>query len=177
MTVMPSIAPPDSPNSPHDPVTRLQGYIAENHLDATLIAPGVPMPTVPLAAAAIGVEPRHILKSLLFRDRHGGLVLAIAAGTGKINRERLGLISGLDRPKLADAATVLAVTGFPAGGVSPIGHRTPVRVIVDQRAAALDIAYGGGGAEDLLLRISPAEIIHQTGAIIADIADDDEGTA
>jgi Cys-tRNA(Pro) deacylase len=148
----------------------LLAYLRELGVDAELLAPGVPMPTVPLAAAAIGVTEGQIIKSLLFRDRRGELVLAIACGTARIDRGHLAAATGMDAPRLADSATVLAVTGYPAGGVAPVGHATPVRVVVDRRAAAQDVVYGGGGTEDVLLRISPRDILRLTGAEIADIA-------
>lgn len=144
-------------------------YLEEHGVEAELVAPGVPMPTVTLAAAAIGAREEQILKSLLFRGRDGRLVLAIAAGTGKVDRELLAMVTGMDRPRLADAATVLAETGFPAGGVAPVGHRTRLEVVIDRRAAALDIAYGGGGTEDALLRIRPSDIVRLTGARVVDI--------
>src|SRR5262245_42168738 len=109
------------------------------------------MPTVPLAATAIGVNEEQIIKSLLFCDRRGDCVLAVAAGTARIDRALLAAATGLDRPRLADPHTVLAKTGFPAGGVAPVGHATPVRVVIDRRAAELELVYGGGGAEEVLL--------------------------
>jgi Cys-tRNA(Pro) deacylase len=145
-------------------------YLRELGVDAELLAPGVPTPTVPLAAAAIGVKEDQIIKSLLFRDSRGDLVLAIASGTARIDRGLLAAATGLDRPRLADPATVLAATGYPTGGVAPVGHATPVRVVVDRRAAALEVVYGGGGTEHVLLRISPRDIIRLTNAEIVDIA-------
>jgi Cys-tRNA(Pro) deacylase len=128
------------------------------------------MPTVPLAAAAIGVTEDQIIKSLLFRDSRGELVLAIASGTARIDRSLLAFAAGLEKPRLADPATVLATTGFPAGGVAPVAHATPVRVVIDRRAAAMDVVYGGGGSEDVLLKIRPRDVIRLTSAEIADIA-------
>jgi Cys-tRNA(Pro) deacylase len=147
----------------------LLAYLRERGVESALLAPGVPMPTVPLAAAAIGVNEEHIIKSLLFRDSRGDLVLAIASGTARIDRALLATATGLDRPRLADPATVLAATGYAAGGVAPVGHATPVRVVIDRRAADLEVVYGGGGTEDVLLRISPRDIIRLTGAEIVDI--------
>lgn len=129
------------------------------------------MPTVTQAALAIGAAPELILKSLLFVTDAGAAVLGIAAGTGKVNRARLAAASGLTRLTLADAATVQRVTRYPVGGVAPVGHVEPVPVVIDQRVMALPLAYGGGGAEELLLEISPREIQRLTGATIADIAD------
>ena len=151
-------------------LAQLQGH----GIDAELLTPGVPMPTVPLAAAAIGVHEERIIKSLLFCDRQDECILAIASGTARIDRDLLSKATGLDRPRLADPATVLVKTGYPAGGVAPVGHATAVRVVIDRRAAELDVVYGGGGAEDVLLRISPRDIIRLTSAEIVDIVAFDE---
>jgi prolyl-tRNA editing enzyme YbaK/EbsC (Cys-tRNA(Pro) deacylase) len=157
-------------SSPSAPIGEaLVAYLRKRDVDAELVTPGVPMPTVPLAAAAIGVAADQIIKSLLFRDGRGELVLAIASGTARIDRARLAAATGLDRPRLADPATVLAATGFPAGGVAPVAHATPVRVVIDRRAAALEVVYGGGGSEDALLRIRPRDIIRLTNAEVVDI--------
>jgi Cys-tRNA(Pro) deacylase len=153
-------------------VESLRSFLTARGVDFEVLAPGVPMPTVPLAAAAIGVREEQIIKSLLFCDARGQAVLAIASGTARVDRTRLASAMGLDRPKLADPATVLAVTGYPAGGVAPVGHPTPLRVVIDRRAAALDVVFGGAGSEDALLRITPDDIIRLTDARIVDIVAD-----
>lgn len=152
-------------------VARLLDYLRRHECVAEIVSPGVPMPTVPLAAAAIGVEPEQILKSLVFVDGSGRAVVAIASGTGKINRARLAATANTGHLKLADAKTVRAVTGFPVGGVAPVGHATHVQVIVDQAVMALSDSYGGGGADNVLLRIAPADILRLTDGVVADIAD------
>ena len=120
--------------------TALLALLRSEGIDAALIAPGCPMPTVARAAAAIGVSEEQIVKSLLFQDAGGRLVLAIAAGTARVDRRLLAKAAQLDRPRLADPATVLDATGYPAGGVPPVGHRTAIPVVIDRRAAALAIA-------------------------------------
>lgn len=148
---------------------RLLAYIAAHQVDAEILTPGVPMPTVPTAAAAIGVPEDRILKSLVFATDDGRLVLGIAASPARIDRSRLARAAGLPRLRLADTGVVLAATGFPAGGVAPIAHATPLPVVIDRVAASLDVAYGGAGTEDALVRIAPADIIRLTGAVVADI--------
>ncbi len=160
----------DGAAEPTDPVpAHLLAYIDENNVDAEVLVPGVPMPTVPLAAAAIGVSEAEILKSLVFAAPNGQLVLAIAAGPARIDRRRLAEAVAISKLKLADPSVVQEATGFPAGGVAPIGHRTPLSVVLDEGAATLGIAYGGAGTEHSLLRIAPAEIVRLTGAIVAQI--------
>lgn len=159
------------------PTATLLAYLELNGCRSTLHAPGVPMPTVPLAASAIGVEPEQILKSLLFVTETGSLVLAIASGTGKVNRVRLAALLGAKKLSLADAATVQRATGYPVGGVAPVGHVERVPVVIDLRVMRLTVAFGGGGAEDVLLEIAPREIQRLTGATVADIADPADSAA
>lgn len=127
------------------------------------------MPTVPMAAAAIGVEESQIIKSVLFIGVPGTVVLAIACGVSRIDRTKLSAITGFGKLRLADPETVLSATGFPAGGVSPIGHVTRIPVVIDSRVMAQKSVYGGAGSEHALLMISPADIIRLTTATIGDI--------
>ncbi len=148
----------------------LKQYIREQAIAAELIAPGAPMGTVTQAAQAIGAAEEQILKSLLFWDKTTGKsLLAIACGNDKIDLVRLAAVSQLPRPRLAPAAHVLAVTGYPPGGVPPIGHATPLAVIVDRQVTALETAYGGGGSEDFLLRVKTQDILRLTGATVTTI--------
>jgi Cys-tRNA(Pro) deacylase len=133
-------------------------------IEAEIAAPGVPMPTVEAAAAAMGVEPSRILKSILFQSADGRCVMAIASGRARIDAKRLATLAGLPRVRLAPPEVVLAITGYPAGGTPPIGHRERFPVFIDDQAAAQDWAWGGGGREDLLVRVTPQLIVQLTGA-------------
>lgn len=155
-------------------MTRLEQLIESGELDARLIEPGVPTPTVPDAAAALGVEPDQIIKSLLFAARDGRVVLAIVTGASRVDRARLAAVAGLERVKMAAAEVVLTKTGYPAGGTPPVGHTMPLTVVVDSRVTQLSVVYGGGGRVDSLLQIRPAEILRVTDATVADIVQVDE---
>ncbi len=146
-------------------------FLTRHGLDFELVAPGVPMPTVSLAAQAIGVPEDHILKTLVFVGDAGEFVVAIANGTRRVDSTRLAAVAALRNPRPANPADVLAVTGYPAGGVAPLGLPASVRVIVDAATAALDVAHGGGGQEHLLLRVQVADIIRCNNALVADITE------
>jgi Cys-tRNA(Pro)/Cys-tRNA(Cys) deacylase len=152
-------------------MTPLERSIARGELAAELVYPGVPTPTVPDAAAALGVEEARILKSLLFQAPDGQVLLAIACGTARVNTARLAMVAGAERLKLAPPAVVFERTGYPPGGTPPVAHVTAFPVFIDDDVLALDEAFAGGGQVDAMLRIAPAEIARVTGATIADIAD------
>lgn len=153
----------------HTGELQLRDFLANRGMAARIHRPGVPMPTVPLAAAAIGVREEQIIKSVLFQDKQGAVVLGIASGAGRIDRAMLAAAAGLSKLKLAPPEVVLASTGYPAGGVAPVGHRTVIPVVIDRRVMALETVFGGGGSEATLLEIDPRAIAECTGATVADI--------
>ncbi|TMQ67427.1 MAG: hypothetical protein E6K78_04820 [Candidatus Eisenbacteria bacterium] len=62
-----------------------------------------------------------------------------------------------------------AVTGYPAGGTPPVGHREPIPVIVDVHVAAQEWGWAGGGRLERLLKIAPADIVRIGGARVAEV--------
>jgi prolyl-tRNA editing enzyme YbaK/EbsC (Cys-tRNA(Pro) deacylase) len=150
--------------------TRLREFLRTHGVVATLIEPGVPTPTVLDAARALGVEAAEIVKSVLFEAKDGtAVVLVIAPGDRRIDTAKVARLAHLERPRVASAARVLEVTGFPAGGVPPVGHLEGLRVIVDASLLEREGLIGGGGSERLLLRIAPSEVVRVTNALIDDV--------
>jgi Cys-tRNA(Pro) deacylase len=157
-----------------EPPARLVAFLRGAGVDHAFVEPGVPMPTVALAAAAIGVADKAILKTLVFVASDGRCVAAIACGTGRIDRRKLAAAIGVSSVKMAPPEVILRATGYPAGGVAPVGHVEPITVVIDRRVMELPEAWGGGGDERLLLRLRPADIRRLTGATNADLLPDPE---
>lgn len=143
----------------------LARFIREQGIAAELLPMPVETPTVPAAAAALGVRPAQIVKSLLFLVRDAP-VLVIACGDTPVDRRALADRFGVGKKqiKLADAETVLAHSGYAVGGVPPFGHRLPAPVLLDRAVRVWDAIYAGGGDDRTLLRITPDELAHVTGA-------------
>jgi Cys-tRNA(Pro) deacylase len=159
-------------NQPPDGVPEhLLEFLRNHGLEFDFVAPGVPMPTVPLAAQAVGVPQDQILKTLLFVGEGSEFVVAIANGAHRIDPNRLAQAAAMRKPRPANPDDVIAVTGYPAGGVAPLGLPASVRVVIDAATAALSFAYGGGGREHLLLRVQISDVIRCNNALVADIAE------
>lgn len=147
----------------------LADFIRAQGLDAEIVSPGVPMPTVAAAAAALGVAPERIFKSILFQSKSGGCAMAIACGKARVDAKKLEALTGLVALKLASPEVALIVTGYPAGGTPPIGHRERFPVVVDTRVAAQEWGWAGGGRKELMVRIRSADIVRLNGAQVADV--------
>ncbi len=150
--------------------TDLAAFIAAHHIAAEIVPVAGETPTVPAAAAALGVTAGQIIKSLLFLVRDQP-VLVIASGETRVDRGALAARYGVGKKqiKLADPATVLRLTGYPAGGVPPFGHPAPLPTLLDRNVATWDAIYGGGGDDHTLLRSAPAELARVTAAEWVDL--------
>lgn len=130
----------------------------------------VPTPTVEAAAQAVGVEPRQIVKSVLFTVLGEG-VMTISCGGRLVERRVIASLYGVSRKrvKLAPPEVVLDLTGFAVGTVPPFGHRTPLRTLLDPRVLTLDEIFAGGGTHHALVRLNPQDIADITQAEVVDL--------
>jgi prolyl-tRNA editing enzyme YbaK/EbsC (Cys-tRNA(Pro) deacylase) len=153
----------------------LEEFLAAHGVTAELIRLPTHTPTVEAAAQVMGTSANRIVKSLLFLLEGAAgepePVLVIASGTDRVDYRQVAAHVGVSRKRvrLAEAETVRSVTGYPVGGVPPLGHPRPLRTLMDQRVLRQPEVYAGGGALDALLRITPAEIMRATGAETVDV--------
>lgn len=150
----------------------LADFIRAQGIEAELVAPGVEMSTVDAAAAVLGVPAERIFKSILFQAGDGACAMAIACGNARVDARKLEALTGLARLRLASHGVALAVTGYPAGGTPPVGHRERFPVVVDTRVAAQPWGWAGGGRKELMVRIASADIVRLTGARVAEVVAD-----
>lgn len=150
----------------------LQEYIDANVPGATLIADLGETPTVPAAAAALGVEPDQIIKTLLFTlEREGGLeqtVVVISNGERRIDKRLLAEACGVTRKRivLASAEMVADLLDYPVGGVPPFGHRTRLPVLLDASVLTAGeryggVLYGGGGDDRTMMRLTLDDLMRE----------------
>jgi Cys-tRNA(Pro) deacylase len=141
-------------------------FLRENTIHGEVIQLNQHASTVEAAAQALGVSTDCIVKSVvLWADSP---ILVIANGTTRIDTKQLADYLGIAKRKvkLADAPTVLELTGFSVGGVPPFGHKTQLRTLIEKFVLSQPEVYAGGGAVEAVLRITPAEIMRVTNAEI-----------
>ncbi len=135
-------------------------YIQQHAIDARLITDIGDTPTVPAAAAALGVDVDQILKTLLFFVK-GAPWVVISHGVEPVPARVLADHFGVGKRqiKLARPQQVLTETGYPVGGVPPIGRRNPTPVIMGRSILDYEVVFGGGGDDHTMLRIPVAELL------------------
>jgi Cys-tRNA(Pro)/Cys-tRNA(Cys) deacylase len=121
------------------------------------------------AAAALGVEPDRLLKTLLAQVE-GRLVCAVVPTSGQLDLKALAAAVGGKRAGMAEPAVAERSTGYVVGGISPLGQRTRVQTVVDEAAGLFDTVFVSGGRRGLSLELAPADLVRLTGAVVADVS-------
>ncbi|GAA3688050.1 Cys-tRNA(Pro) deacylase [Arthrobacter ginkgonis] len=125
------------------------------------------------AAAALGVEPASVFKTLLVATGLPGAE-ALAVGVVPVDRsldlKAMAAALGVKKVEMADPAAAERRTGYVVGGISPLGQRNPSRTVLDASAFALDTVYVSGGRRGLDIELAPADLSALTQAVSAPIA-------
>jgi prolyl-tRNA editing enzyme YbaK/EbsC (Cys-tRNA(Pro) deacylase) len=140
----------------------VRAFFAEHAPDIAVIVTAESSATVPLAAAAHGVEPGQIAKTLSLRIGDE-VVLVVTRGDARLdNRKAKAALGG--KPRMLGPEEVEALTGHPVGGVCPFGLATPLKVYCDVSLKAFDIVVPAAGSTHSALRIAPQRMAELTQA-------------
>jgi Cys-tRNA(Pro)/Cys-tRNA(Cys) deacylase len=123
------------------------------------------------AAAALGVEPDRVFKTLI-ADVDGSLAVAVVPVTGFLDLGAFAAALHGKRAALADPALAQRKTGFVVGGISPIGQKTRFPTVVDETAEVFDTVFVSGGRRGFDVELAPSALIRITDATVASIARD-----
>ena len=148
----------------------VRAFFAAHAPDIAVIETDDSSATVALAAAAHGVEPARIAKTLSLRVGER-VVLVVARGDARLdNRKAKAVLGG--KPRMLDKAEVEALTGHPVGGVCPFGLATPLPVYCDVSLKAFDEVVPAAGSTRSAVRIAPERMLALTGGEWVDVCQD-----
>lgn len=119
------------------------------------------------AANAVGCKVDQIVKSMIFSLSTGQtheLVLALTAGSNRIDTAALAAVGAAERCGRADPEEVRSVTGYAIGGVPPFGHANELRTWIDPHLLTFDEVWAAAGTPRHVFPIAPARLLELTGA-------------
>lgn len=150
-------------------VEDVKKYFKDNNLPYQVIETDVATETVDLAAAALGVEPGRIAKTLAFKlkDRY---ILVVTKGDARISNKKYKEYFG-EKARMLKHEEVYEVTGHPVGGVCPFALKNPVQVYLDISLKQYDYVYPAAGSKNSTVKIPPDEMQKITGGIWTDVCE------
>ena len=137
-------------------VEKAKKYLKEKGYLDRIIEPAVSTATVELAAAAIGVEPGRICKSLSFiiDDRP---ILILAEGMARVDNKKYKQEFG-KKAKMIQREQVEELIGHEAGGVCPFGVNENVEIYLDESLKKWDTVYPAAGNANSAVRLELDEL-------------------
>ncbi|HEV2554446.1 MAG TPA: YbaK/EbsC family protein [Bosea sp. (in: a-proteobacteria)] len=148
----------------------VRAFFATHAPDIAVMVTSESSATVQLAAAAHGVEPARIAKTLSLRVGER-VVLVVARGDARLDNRKAKAVFGA-KPSMLDLTEVEALTGHPVGGVCPFGLATPLPVYCDVSLNAFDEVVPAAGSTHSAVRISPERLAALTNAEWVDVCQD-----
>jgi Cys-tRNA(Pro)/Cys-tRNA(Cys) deacylase len=110
------------------------------------------------AAEALGLDPARVFKTLVI-DVSGQLTVCLIPAQAQLDTRSLGKRVGLAPTKRAES-----VTGYVAGGISPLGQRRALPTLIDSSAADHTTIYVSAGRRGLEIEVAPEDLQRLTGA-------------
>jgi prolyl-tRNA editing enzyme YbaK/EbsC (Cys-tRNA(Pro) deacylase) len=121
------------------------------------------------AAAAIGCSIAEIAKSIVFRGTSSGqAVIVVASGDNRVSETKVAEKVGEPLAR-ADGDFVRAATGYAIGGVAPIGHTQPVKLLLDEDLRRFEKIWAAAGTPFSVFPLRPDQLRRVTGAEWADV--------
>lgn len=131
-----------------------------------------PIHSLEEAAAARGLDPDQIVRSLLFRLQGAEYVLVLMPGPEQVDWSKLRHHLGVSRVTTARPAEVERVTGYPPGAVSPFGLREPLRTLADSRILDYEEVSIGAGIKNAGLILSSQALVEAVQPELGDFQPD-----
>ena len=145
----------------------VRAFLANHAPDLTIIDNGASTATVLEAAAALGVEPARIAKTLSLRIGDH-VVLVCARGDARLSNGKAKAALGA-KPRMLGAEEVEALTSHPVGGVCPFGLPAPLPIYCDISLKDFASVFPAAGSRTASVEVTPDRLATLTGAQWVDI--------
>lgn len=121
------------------------------------------------ACEALGIPAGRVFKTLI-AEVDGALVAGVVPVDGQLDLKALAAARGGKRAAMAQVTAAERATGYVAGGISPVGQRRRLPVVLDESALRFGTVFCSGGRRGLEIEIAPADLVRAAGASVAAIS-------
>ena len=122
------------------------------------------------AANSLNTEVGSIVKSLLFRNE-GNFLLCLLSGDKRCSLNKLKKIFNSKDLSMASPDEVKDQTGYTIGGVSPVGHKNKLEILVDESLNRFKNLYAAAGHPNCIFKINFDELLNLTNGTVKDIVE------
>ncbi len=124
------------------------------------------------AVQALGLNPERVFKTLIASaegDRTQ-LVVAVIPVAKHLDLKALASVVGAKRMAMANEADAERTTGYVVGGISPLGQRKQLPLILDESALRFETIYVSAGKRGLEIELAPHDLVRLSAGKPAPVA-------
>jgi prolyl-tRNA editing enzyme YbaK/EbsC (Cys-tRNA(Pro) deacylase) len=137
-------------------IDRVRTYLQRWDRDKDIIEMGTSTATVAEAAAALGVIPARIAKSISLRRGEGAMIV-VTAGDMKLDNRKYKDRFGI-KAKMLSPEEALEATGHAVGGVCPFGLPPGIEVYLDDSMKRFDTVFPACGSSNSAIQLTLDEL-------------------
>jgi prolyl-tRNA editing enzyme YbaK/EbsC (Cys-tRNA(Pro) deacylase) len=160
----------------HPSIQRVRDAAARKGVELDVVTFDESTHTAQDAAGALGAELGQIVKSLVFvaPDDDGELepIVCLVSGPNRVDVARLAAVTAEPDIRRATAREAYDLTGYAIGGIPPIGHARPVRVIMDPDLGRYPTIWSAAGLSTAVFGVPPATLRSLANATVAPITEE-----
>ncbi len=123
------------------------------------------------AAEAMGVPAERVFKTLLVSldGKPAQLAVAVVPVSGTLDLKAIGAVLGCKKVAMADPQQAQRATGYLVGGISPLGQKKRLPLVLDHSADRFETLFVSGGKRGLEIELQPADLLKLTDGQYGDI--------
>ena len=122
-------------------------------------------------AHVLGQDPAAVFKTLVAKGRSGAPYVFILPGEGTLNLKKAARATGEKSVEMLPQKDLLPLTGYMAGGCSPIGMKKLLPTFLDETALLQDTIFVSAGRIGSQLELKPEDLIAAVSLTTADLCD------
>ncbi|MBD5784934.1 YbaK/EbsC family protein [Cellulosimicrobium terreum] len=166
---------------------RAAAALEASGIDFTITRHG-PVGSLAEAAAARGVDPSRVLKTLVVRRGEDDYLFVLVPGDRQISWPKLRALLGVSRLSMPDKDVARDVTGYERGTITPFGSTTTWPVVADVRVLGAPVGDDadvageaqepsvglvsiGAGAHGVAATVAADALVRALGAQVADVTE------
>jgi len=117
----------------------------------------------------LGVPPERVFKTLV-AVVDGTPTVAVVPVAGSLDLKALATAVGGKKSAMAEPVLAERATGYVTGGITSLGLRKRLPVVVDSSALDHDTVFCSAGQRGLEIELAPSDLVAAAGARVAPIA-------
>lgn len=143
-------------------IEKVRDYFKKYNMENRIMEFDVSSATVELAAAAVGVMPARIAKTLSFKSEEGCLLI-VTAGDSKIDNSKFKKEFSM-KAKMLPPEEVLTLVGHAIGGVCPFAIDENIPVYLDESMKRFHTVFPACGSSNSAIELTCEELYKYSNA-------------